>query len=95
MEKCTKCNRVDVELFETGDLRINHIEMVCEDCLINIFEEKVKKENLTCDECGVQLKVRIDDDIAWFYCGKGDDEHTFYGEYLLEPLDPEDGETWF
>jgi hypothetical protein len=94
MEKCTICNRANVELFKTGDLRINRIEKVCEKCLIQVFEEKIEKEALTCDECGTKLKVRIDDDIAWFYCDK-DTEHTCYGEYLLEPLDPEEGENWF
>jgi PHP family Zn ribbon phosphoesterase len=94
MDKCVKCNRSDVELLETGDLRINYIGKVCEECLVKSFEEKVEKENLVCDECGAKLKVRIDDDIAWFYCDKGE-EHTDYGEYLLEPLDPEEGESGF
>lgn len=94
MEKCTKCNRKDIELFETGDLRINHIEMMCENCLMDMFQEKIEKENVECDECGAQAKVRIDDGIAWFYCEKGC-EDFFYGEYLLEPLDPEDDDVWF
>ncbi len=94
MEKCTKCNRKDIELFETGDLRINHIEMMCENCLMDMFQEKIEKENIECDECGAQAKVRIDDGIAWFYCEK-ECEDFFYGEYLLEPLDPEDDDVWF
>jgi DNA-directed RNA polymerase subunit RPC12/RpoP len=94
MEKCVKCNRSDVNLLETGDLRINHIELVCEECLVKTFEEKIKNENLVCDECGSKLKVKIDDGIAWFYCDKGE-EHTNYGEYLLEPLDPEEDANWF
>jgi ssDNA-binding Zn-finger/Zn-ribbon topoisomerase 1 len=94
MEKCIMCNRGDVELLKIGDLRVNDIKIACEACLVKSFEEKVEKENLVCDECGAKLKVRIDDDIAWYYCDKGE-EHTDYGEYLLEPLDPEEGESWF
>ena len=94
MDKCVKCNRSEVELFETGDLRINHIEKVCEECLIKSYKEKVEKENLVCDECGTKLKVRIDDDIAWLYCDEGED-HTDFGEYLLTPIDPEERESWF
>ncbi|EMT46442.1 hypothetical protein [Anoxybacillus flavithermus] len=94
MEKCTKCNRQGIELLEIGDLRINHIEMMCEDCLLEMLQERIKKESLKCDECGEQVKVRIEDDIAWFFCEKGCEE-SLYGEYLLEPLDPEDDKGWF
>ncbi|KDE47051.1 hypothetical protein DI43_10530 [Geobacillus sp. CAMR12739] len=93
-EKCVKCHRHDVELLETGDLREERIELMCEQCIIAMYEEKIEKENMVCDECGSKLYVYIDDGIAWFSCTK-DPEHMFYGEYLLEPLDPPEGESWF
>ncbi|WP_158083263.1 hypothetical protein [Geobacillus sp. 47C-IIb] len=47
-----------------------------------------------CDECGGELYVYIDDEMVWFACIQ-DPEHMGDGEYLLEPLDPPEGESWF
>ena len=74
VNKRVKFSHSNIESFKTGDLRINHIEMVCE-------------------EYGKTLKVRIEDDIAWLYYENSD--HLPYGEYLLEPLDPQKDENWF
>ncbi|WP_318258031.1 hypothetical protein [Geobacillus thermoleovorans] len=40
------------------------------------------------------MYVYIDDEIAWFACTQ-DPEHMSYGEYLLEPFDPLEGESRF
>ncbi|AMV11249.1 hypothetical protein GT3570_09955 [Geobacillus thermoleovorans] len=94
VEKCVKCNRHDVELLKTGDLCQNHIELMCEPCILAMYEERIKKENMVCDECGGKVYVYIDDEIAWFACTQ-DPEHMSYGEYLLEPFDPLEGESRF